>query len=87
MKRPKKVRLGRSVGGDVALFIVLILFGAFMALPFLYAIMQALKPTEEIFAFPPRFFVVHPTLDNFLSLSTAVSDSWVHVGIFSTVCL
>ena len=56
MKRPKKVRLGRSLGGDIALFAVLILFGAFMVLPFLYTIMQALKPTEEIFAFPPRFF-------------------------------
>ena len=87
MKRPKKVRLGRSLGGDIALFAVLILFGAFLVLPLLYTIMQALKPTEEIFAFPPRFFVVHPTFDNFLSLSTAVSDSWVHVGryIFNSI--
>ena len=80
MKRPKKVRLSRSVGGDIVLFFTLLLFGTFMGLPFLYSIMQALKPTEEIFAFPPRFFVMHPTFDNFLSLSTAVSDSWVHVG-------
>ena len=58
-------RLSRSLGGDICLALVLIIFGAFMILPFLYAVMQSLKPTEEIFAFPPRFFVMHPTLDNF----------------------
>ena len=73
-------RLSRSLGGDICLALVLIIFGAFMILPFLYAVMQSLKPTEEIFAFPPRFFVMHPTLDNFYMLTQAMNDTWVPVG-------
>jgi len=36
-----------------------------MALPMVYAVIQSLKPFEELFAYPPRFFVKNPTLDNF----------------------
>ena len=80
IKATKTKRLSRSLGGDICLGVVLVLFGAFMILPFLYAIMQSLKPTEEIFAFPPRFFVVHPTLDNFYMLTQAMGDTYVPMG-------
>jgi putative chitobiose transport system permease protein len=70
-------RIVRSRGGDALVLALLIGVGAFMGLPFLYAIMQALKPMEEIFLFPPRFFVKSPTLDNFYLLTQYAGNTWV----------
>ena len=70
-----KKKVNRSVGGNMVLLLVLMLLGAFMIIPFLYAILQSLKPTEEIFAFPPRFWVNHPTLDNYFMLTQALEDT------------
>ncbi len=43
----------------------------FMALPIIFIINHAFKPMEELFAFPPTFFVRNATLDNFTSLIKA----------------
>lgn len=40
----------------------------FMAMPIIFIINHAFKPMEELFAFPPTFFVNNPTLDNFIKL-------------------
>ena len=48
-----------------------------MILPFVYAILQSFKPLEEIFLFPPRFFVRRPTLDNFYQLFRLTNSLWV----------
>lgn len=40
----------------------------FMALPIIFIVNHAFKPMEELFAFPPTFFVNNPTLDNFIKL-------------------
>ena len=87
--RKHKVVLNRSVGGDVGITIVLTIFGIFMFLPMYYTIIQALKPMDEIFYFPPRFYVVHPTMENFKSLFNLMSDSWVPFSryIFNTVLI
>ncbi len=86
-KRKKHDRLGRSAGGDFAIGVFLTLMGAFMALPLVYAISNAFKPLDELFVFPPRFFVQHPTWDNFSDLFTIMSGSWVPFSryIFNTV--
>ena len=47
----------RSLGGNIANVAILMLFGVFFALPLVYAISSAFKPMDEIFLFPPRFFV------------------------------
>ena len=70
-------RVSRSRAGDVAVFVVLLLFGACMALPFVYAISNSLKPMNELWIFPPRFFPSHPTADNFRDLFTLMEDSWI----------
>ena len=62
----------RSLGGDAFVFSILIIVGLFMILPFVYAIIQSFKPTEEIFAYPPKFFVVNPTTENYKTLSNIV---------------
>jgi ABC-type glycerol-3-phosphate transport system permease component len=40
-------------------------------LPIVFIIFHAFKPMEELFAFPPKFITVHPTLDNFVKLLKA----------------
>ena len=53
----KAKSLVRSPAGNVFLFAVLAVMGAFMALPLVYAVVSAFKPLEEFFVFPPRFYV------------------------------
>ena len=85
--RNHQVVLNRSVGGDAGIFFFLALMGVFMFLPMYYVITQSLKPLDELWMFPPRFYVVHPTGKNFSDLFTLLSDSWVPFSryIFNTV--
>ena len=85
--RKHRVVLNRSAGGDTAISIVLTIFGAFMFLPMLYILMNSVKPMAELWIYPPRFYVVSPTLNNFKSLFSLMGDSWVPFSryIFNTV--
>ncbi len=73
----KKKRINRSKGGDIALFVFLAVFGCFSALPLVLTVSNAFKPLDEIFLYPPRFFVKNPTLDNFSDLVNALGSSLV----------
>jgi len=88
MKLPKIKRrsFNRSVGGDIGINVLLIVFGAFMFLPMVYAISQSLKPLDELWMFPPRFLVRNPTLLNFSDLFRLMGESWVPFSryIFNT---
>lgn len=75
LKMPK--RLNRSWGVDILLFILLGGVAVFMSLPLVFTISNAFKPLDEIFTFPPKFFVRNPTLKNFTDLVGIFSDSWV----------
>ncbi|MBO5945852.1 MAG: carbohydrate ABC transporter permease, partial [Clostridia bacterium] len=85
--RGHRVVLNRSAGGDGGIAFILIILGAFMFLPMYYVVIQSLKPLDELFMFPPRFYVINPTFDNFGDLVTLMSDSWVPFSryIFNTV--
>ena len=87
--RGHKVVLNRSAGGDTGITVLLVLLGAFMFIPMYYAVIQSLKPLDELFIFPPKFYVQKPTLGNFADLVTLMSDSWVPFSryIFNTVFL
>ena len=73
----KKKRVNRSRAGDIALFVFLALFGCFSAMPLILTVSNAFKPLDEIFLYPPRFFVKNPTLDNFSDLVNALGSSLV----------
>ena len=73
----KKPQLSRSRWGNAIMLMFLLILGAFCVLPFIYAIMQSIKPSEEIFVFPPRFLVKRPTWDNFYSLGQLTKNLWV----------
>lgn len=82
-----KYRLVRSVWGNVLLVLFLLVIAAVMILPFVYVISTALKPSNELWLFPPRFIVRHPTMKNFTDLFSLMDDSWVPFSryIFNTV--
>ena len=48
-----------------------------MVLPMVYSISSALKPLDELWLFPPRFFARNPTMKNFSDLFTLMAQSWV----------
>ncbi len=49
----------------------------FMMLPLVYLVSTAFKPLEELYLYPPRFFVSRPTISNFGDLFSAFSSSQV----------
>lgn len=65
----------RSMAGDIGNIVFLVIVAAFTALPLVYIAVNAFKPMDEIFLFPPRFFVRNPTLNNFRDLLVIMSDS------------
>ena len=69
--------LSRSHFGNAVLFLFLLVIASFMFVPLFYAIVQAFKPMEEIFAFPPKFFVRNPTLNNFMAVFQLAQNLWV----------
>lgn len=58
----------------------LIPMAIFMGLPIIYIINHAFKPLDELFAYPPRFFVKHPTLQNFQSLFWSADSSNIPIS-------
>ena len=90
--RKHKVVLSRSAGGDVGITVMLTLLGAFMVLPMVYVIMQSLKPLDELWMYPPRFYVMNPTLTNFKDLFGLMNTSWVPFSryifntLFTSIC-
>ena len=72
---------------QIKFYMVLVPLAAFMALPILYIINHAFKPLGELFAFPPKFFAVNPTLDNFTKLSQTAQTGAVALSryLFNTL--
>ena len=85
--RRHKVVFARSRGGDAGITFILAILGAFMFIPMYYCVIQAFKPLDELWMFPPRFYVVKPTHTNFKDLFTLMSGNMVPFSryIFNTV--
>ena len=83
----KKRKPNRSRGGDMGIYIMLILFGIFFVVPLVYTVSNAFKPLDEIYLYPPRFFVKNPTFNNFQDLLVVMSNSYVPFTryVFNTV--
>lgn len=52
----------------------LVMFGLFSVLPLIYSIITSFKPLEELLKFPPPFYVVRPTLQNYRALPGLLSN-------------
>lgn len=70
-------RRAMSAANWALVYAFMISLVAFTALPLVYVIMTAFKPLDELFIYPPRFFVRKPTLQNFSTLFVTLSGSVV----------
>lgn len=79
MARKKKMGMENrrsKFGNGVTIFLLLVL-GFLMAFPLYYTLIQSLKPSEELFQFPPRLYVIRPTTEHYTELFQLMSNMWV----------
>src|SRR3954471_13198851 len=66
-----KINPDRFSWGQLKFFAFLGALSIFMILPIVFIFSQALKPIDELFLYPPKFLVQHPTFENFTMLFKA----------------
>ena len=64
----KRINPQKFERGQIKIMVVLLPLVIFMALPLVFIANHAFKPMEELFAFPPTFFVKNATMENFTKL-------------------
>ncbi|MHB1453418.1 MAG: carbohydrate ABC transporter permease [Saccharofermentanales bacterium] len=62
---------------SISFYLFMTFFLIFTAMPIIYMVSTAFKPLNELFIYPPRFFVRNPTLKNFIDLVTTLSGTTV----------
>lgn len=67
----------RSLWGNLLIAVLLSGVGIFMLLPLIYAVMQSFKPIDELFLYPPRFYVMRPVTTNYTMLFRLINNLWV----------
>ncbi len=82
-----KVNPSRFHWNQLPIYAYIVPLSVFMGAPILFIINNALKPFDELFAYPPRFFVEQPTLDNFRRLFQTTASSAVPLAryVFNTL--
>ncbi|MFD0869348.1 Inner membrane ABC transporter permease protein ycjP [Chlamydia abortus] len=74
----RKLRRVRMVKpGRVVLHLVMLVLVVLTSAPIVYVISTAFKPLDELFMYPPRFWVMKPTLKNFSDLFIATDGMLV----------
>ncbi len=68
MNKGKKINPKKFELGQLKIILILLPLVIFMGMPIIFIINHAFKPMEELFAFPPTFFVKSPVMDNFSKL-------------------
>lgn len=76
MSLTKSYKAKKFLSGFFKYFFMILLV-CFTAMPLVYLVCTAFKPLDELFIFPPRFFVRNPTLSNFSDLMTVMDGSSV----------
>ncbi len=66
-----RVNPGKFTGSQVKIILIILPIAIIMGLPIVFIFFHAFKPMDELFAYPPKFFVTRPTLDNFTKLFKA----------------
>ena len=67
-RKPGGINPSRLERGQIKFYLYLIPIAAFMTIPILFIVANAFKPVDELFAYPPRPYVKHPTFENFRQL-------------------
>ncbi len=68
MNKGKKINPKKFEIGQLKIILILLPLVIFMGMPIIFIINHAFKPMDELFAFPPTFFVKNPRMDNFTQL-------------------
>ena len=64
----KRINPRKFERSQIKILVIIMPLVLFMAMPLIFIINHAFKPMEELFAFPPTFFVKNATLENFTKL-------------------
>ncbi|WP_066193292.1 MULTISPECIES: carbohydrate ABC transporter permease [Gracilibacillus] len=72
-----KINPDRFHRSQLKFYAILIPISILMLLPIVYIFSHALKPIDELFAYPPRFFVQKPTFQNFQDLVNNSNETGV----------
>jgi ABC-type glycerol-3-phosphate transport system permease component len=74
---------------QIKFYVILLPLVVVMLLPIVFMFSHALKPPDELYAYPPRFFVVHPTFKNFTDLFSKMSTSGIPVSryLFNSILI
>lgn len=64
----KRINPRKFDRSQIKIIVIILPLVLFMAMPIIFITNHAFKPMEELFAFPPTFFVREATLENFTKL-------------------
>lgn len=84
----KKATIGHKIGPDrfktdqIKFYIILLPVFIVMVLPLIYVTFHAFKPIDELFAYPPKFITLRPTLANFKKLMSAADSTNYPVSLY-----
>jgi len=73
--RNQKINPDKFHRSQIKFLIITGLMALFMLLPIIFIVVHAFKPISELMEYPPKFYVIHPTLDNFKNLFAQTSNS------------
>ncbi len=81
---PKKFSMDQ-----IPMLLLILPVASFMVLPLLYIFNHAFKPFDELFDYPPKFFVRRPTLDNFADLFDMASTTGIPISryLFNSIVI
>ncbi|MBR6326403.1 MAG: carbohydrate ABC transporter permease, partial [Lachnospiraceae bacterium] len=73
--------------GQIKIYLMVLPMVLLCGLPIIFIIFHAFKPMEELFAFPPKFITLHPTLDNFRKLMKASRSAGIPMSkyVFNSI--
>lgn len=75
--------------GQIKIILLVLPLVLLTGLPIIFIIFHAFKPMEELFAFPPKFVTVNPTLDNFRKLFKASQSAGIPLSryVFNSILI
>jgi ABC-type glycerol-3-phosphate transport system permease component len=77
----------RGIVGQVGLYVLVVLFALFTLLPIYWIVLSAFTPISELFTTPLHYIPLHPSLDNFVTVSQVVplTQQFINSTIFAVL--
>ena len=64
---------------QIKFYVILVPLAIVMGLPIVYIFSQAVKPLDELFIYPPKFFAKNPSMDSFKKLIEAMMGTEIPI--------